>query len=128
MNGVRIERIDGVPVVRVSDDIDAANAARVQEQLAEALGPDALNLIVDLSETRYLDSAGLDMLLRLSDRLDHRRAKLILVIPEASQLNRLAAIVGLPGAMSVHPTLRAAQQAVAPQPTDEAGAPPTLNQ
>ena len=84
MNGVRIERIDGVPVARVSDDIDAANAARVQEQLAEALGPDALNLIVDLSETRYLDSAGLDMLLRLSDRLDRRRAKLILVIPEAA--------------------------------------------
>jgi anti-sigma B factor antagonist len=113
MSGVRIERSDGVPVARVSTDIDAANAATVQEQLAEALGPDTLSLIVDLSEIRYLDSAGLDMLLRLSDRLDHRRAKLMLVIPETSQLNRLAAVVGLPQAMPVHPTLLAARQAAA---------------
>ena len=119
MNSVAIERIDGVPVARVSDDIDAANAATVQAQLAEALGPDALSLIVDLSETRYVDSAGLDMLLRLSDRLDHRRAKLMLVIPETSQLNRLATIVGLPQAMPVHPTLLAAQQAAARQSEDE---------
>jgi anti-sigma B factor antagonist len=111
MNSVTIERIEGVPVARVSDDIDAANAASVHEQLAGALGPDTLSLIVDLSEIRYVDSAGLDMLLRLSDRLAHRRAKLMLVIPETSQLNRLAAIVGLPQAMPVHPTLLAAQQA-----------------
>jgi anti-sigma B factor antagonist len=113
MNCVAIEHIDGVPVARISVDIDAANVATVQEQLADVLGPDTLSLIIDLSEIRYVDSAGLDMLLRLSDRLDHRRAKLMLVIPETSQLNRLAAVVGLPQAMSVHPTLLAAQQAAA---------------
>ena len=100
-----IERIDGVPIARVHDDIDAANAAIVHQQLSDALGPDASNLIVELSETRYLDSAGIDMLLRLSDRLDHRRAKLILVIPDNSQLKRLATIVGLPEAIVVHPSL-----------------------
>jgi anti-anti-sigma factor len=125
VNGVRIERIDGVPVARVSADIDAANAAAVHEQLSAALSPDTHCLIVDLSETRYLDSAGLDMLLRLSYRLTQRRAKLMLVIPEASQLNRLAAIVGLPEAMGVHPTLAAAQHAAPQLSKDQTATPPT---
>jgi anti-sigma B factor antagonist len=113
MSPLDLERIDDVPIVHVNEDIDAANAASTQQRLADALGPDASSLIVDLSETRYLDSAGIDMLLRLSDRLDHRRAKLILVIPDTSQLKRLVSIVGLPDAIAIHPTLPAALQEAA---------------
>lgn len=110
MSPLDIEQIEGVPVVRVNDDIDAANASATLRQLAEALGPDALSLVVDLSATRYVDSAGIDMLLRLSDRLDHRRAKLILVIPDTSRLQRLATLVGLPEAIAIHPSLANALQ------------------
>ena len=116
MSPLDLERIDGVPIAHVNEDIDAANATITQQQLADALGPDASSLVIDLTETRYLDSAGIDMLLRLSDRLDHRRAKLILVIPDASQLKRLASIVGMPDAIAIHPTLSAAlQEATTPQ-------------
>ena len=117
MSVLNVERVDGVPIAHVAEDIDAANAAAVHVRLADALGPEDIGLIVDLSKTRYLDSAGLDMLLRLGDRLDHRRAKLMLVIPEGSQLNRLAAIVGLPQVLAVHPTLLEARDAVAKLPT-----------
>jgi anti-sigma B factor antagonist len=116
MSPLDLERIDDVPIAHVNEDIDAANATATQQQLADALGPDASSLVVDLSQIRYVDSAGLDMLLRLSDRLDHRRAKLILVIPDTSQLKRLAAIVGLPDAITIHPTLPAAlKEAANPQ-------------
>jgi anti-anti-sigma factor len=110
MSALEIERLDGVPVAHLTEDLDAANAAHVQRQLDGALDPDASNLVVDLSDTRYLDSAAIDMLLRLGDRLEHRRAKLILIIPESSQLMRLAVIVGLPDAIAVHRTLSAALQ------------------
>lgn len=110
MNPLDIEQVDGVPVARINEDIDAANVSSTQQQLASALGPDALSLVVDLSATRYIDSAGIDMLLRLSDRLDHRRAKLILVIPDTSQLKRLATIVGLPEAIAIRPSLADALQ------------------
>jgi len=106
MSRLDIEKVDGVPIARVKEDIDAASAASIQHELAEALGPDALCLVVDLRGIRYLDSAGIDMLLRLSDRLQHRRALLILVIPDDSQLKRLATIVGLARAITIHPSLR----------------------
>jgi anti-sigma B factor antagonist len=125
MSRLNIEQIDGVSVVHVKEDIDAANAAATQQQLSDALGPDALRLVVDLSATRYLDSAGIDMLLRLGDRLDHRRARLILVIPDTSPLKRLVAIVGLPEALTICPNIakaleeaaKAQAQAAVPDPT-----------
>jgi anti-anti-sigma factor len=100
-----IERIDGVAIVRLAEDLDAANATIVQAKLAGALGADSLLLVVDLSNTRYVDSAGIDMLLRLGDRLAQRRAKLMLVVPESSPLCRLFAIVGLPEAIDVRPSM-----------------------
>jgi anti-sigma B factor antagonist len=121
MSRLDVEQLGGVPVVRINEDIDAANAASTQQQLAEALGPDALRLVIDLSATRYVDSAGIDMLLRLSDRLDRRRVRLILVIPETSHLNRLAAIVGLPEAIAIHPSLSAALQEAGPVDRESKG-------
>lgn len=116
MSPLDVEQIDGVPIVRVSEDIDAANAATVQQRLADALGPHALSLIVDLSDTRYIDSAGIDMLLRLGGRLDRRRAKLILVMPDTSPLKRLVTIVGMPEAIAIHSGLPEALQEAAESP------------
>lgn len=113
MNPRDVEKVDGVPIAHISDDIDAANAVATQQQLAAMLNPDALSLVVNLSEAGYVDSAGIDMLLRLSDRLGHRRVKLILVIPDASKLRRLAAIVGLGDAMAIHSDLPGALQEAA---------------
>lgn len=110
MTVLDIEQIEAALVVRVNEDIDAANAPAILRQLADAFGPDALSLVIDFSTTRYVDSAGIDMLLRLSDRLDQRRAKLILVIPDTSQLKRLVALVGLPEAIAVHSDLPNALQ------------------
>jgi anti-anti-sigma factor len=126
MSPLEIETIDGVPIAHVDKDIDAANVAATQRQLANALGPDALSIVIDLSDTRYVDSAGIDMLLRFSDRLDHRRAKLILVIPDTSQLRRLVTIVGLPEAIAIHSSLpdalQAARAKAAPSPSGETAA------
>lgn len=112
MSPMKIRQDEGIPIVSVGEDLDAANAAEVQHLAAKALGPDALSLVVDLSGARYVDSAGIDTLLRLSDRLERRRAKLALVIPEASQLHRLFGIVAMPEAIAVHPSIEDALSAL----------------
>ncbi len=105
MSAIEFERIDGVGVARPRGDIDAANASLVDETLVRSLEPEGDCLVLDLGETRYLDSAALDMLFRLHDRLRQRRGGLHLVIPAGSPLKRLAAIVGLPKVVPVHETL-----------------------
>jgi anti-sigma B factor antagonist len=116
VNAVLIEHIDGVPIARVRDDIDAATVGDIQTQLDGTLGPEAFSLIIDLSRTTYIDSAGIDMLLRLGERLTQRRATLMLVVPPESQLIRLLRLVGLDRAIPVHPTVPEAQRAAAAVP------------
>jgi anti-sigma B factor antagonist len=103
--GIGVERIDGVPVVRPQGDIDAANAQEVHDELASQITADTSAIVIDLTAARYVDSAGIDMLFRLHDRLRQRRSKLLLVIPAASQLNRLVEIVGLDKVVPVHHTV-----------------------
>jgi anti-sigma B factor antagonist len=107
-----IERIDDVPVARPRGDIDAANARRTRVELIECIEQAAADdLVLDLTATRYIDSAGIDMLLRLSELLRQRRARLRLVIAPASPLARLAEIVGLSRAMPVHASVEEALSA-----------------
>jgi anti-anti-sigma factor len=113
MTGVNVERFNGIPVARPMGDIDAANAVRVRDRLAETLDRDGDSLVLDLSETRYLDSAGIDMLFRLAERLRRRRARMLLVIPPGSPLMRLAEIVGLPRVVEIHATVEDALVACA---------------
>jgi anti-sigma B factor antagonist len=102
---LQVEHAGDVVIARPTEDIDTANARAVQRTLAACLDRDADHLILDLSAVRYLDSAGLDMLLRLSELLRHRRSELLVVIPGSSPLTRVAEIVDLPSIVPVHPTL-----------------------
>jgi anti-sigma B factor antagonist len=112
VSAVRTERVDGVCVARPREDIDAASARRVRDALAECVDEGCDSLVLDLSETRYVDSAGIDMLFRLSELLRERRARLQLVIPRESNLARLAAIVALPSIVPVHETVALALAAM----------------
>src|SRR5262249_49166009 len=111
-----LERVDGIPVARPRTDIDAANARPFREELASSIG-DADRLVLDLSDTRYIDSVGIDMLFRLNELLRERRAALVLVIPQRSPFTRLAQIVALPSAMASHETL---EQALSASPSARA--------
>jgi anti-anti-sigma factor len=108
MIGVSFERLQRVTVARPRGDIDVATTGELRERLEEHISNDAPGIVIDLSATRYVDSAGIEMLFRFSERLRQRRAELVLVIPPASGLIRLAALVGLPRAMPVRASVEEA--------------------
>jgi anti-anti-sigma factor len=93
--------VNGLPVARMPTDVDAANASGVGDELAGAVGHDDRGLILDFGETRYLDSAGIDMLLRLDERLRRRRQTLHLIVDERSPLRRLLAITGVDRSLTI---------------------------
>jgi anti-anti-sigma factor len=108
---LHVEHFDGVPVARLPVDVDIANAMYLGDELAEAIGHEAPGLIVDLSETRYLDSAALNMLFALNERLHDRRQELRLVVPPDAMIMRMIRITSLESATPVHPTVADAVEA-----------------
>jgi anti-anti-sigma factor len=104
--GIDVVRCDDVPVARPLQDIDAGSARRVHAELSAVLEEGTDKLVLDLSATEYVDSAGIDMLFRLSERLRQRRSQLVVVIPESSPLMRIAAIVDLASAVPVCETVQ----------------------
>ena len=73
--------VDGTRVVRVSGEIDLSNAAEVRDAIGAAVPDAATVVVVDLSGTTYLDSAGIAMIFRLAERLRYSRQELRLVVP-----------------------------------------------
>lgn len=97
-----VTSLNGLPVAAMPVDVDVANAAHVGDQLAGAVTHDAPCLVLDLTATRYLDSAGIDMLVKLAERLRNRRQALLLVLPEGSPLRRLLTVMGVDASLAVH--------------------------
>jgi anti-anti-sigma factor len=92
----------------VSGEIDIANSAYVADELVRAVPNGASGLVIDLGETRYLDSAGIELLFGLARRLARRRQSLRLVLPASSPLRRLLTLTNVGSAAPLHDTLESA--------------------
>jgi anti-sigma B factor antagonist len=97
-----------IPVVTIDGEIDASNAEEIADRLREALSNRSQALVVDLSPTTYIDSAGINVLFELSVALRERQQQLHMVVGPASPIARMIAIVGLDGTVPTHPTRGAA--------------------
>jgi len=106
------EHHGAVPVVAIAGEIDASNAEEIAERLRAALSNRSETLVVDLSDTTYIDSAGLNVLFELSVALQERQQQLHLVIGQPSPIARMVTIVGLDATVPTHPTRAAALDAL----------------
>jgi anti-anti-sigma factor len=85
----------GTALARIAGEIDASNVAAVGTRLRGLLGNQALGLVVDLSDTAYLDSSGINLLFVLGDELRTRQQTLRVVVGPATPIARLLTITGL---------------------------------
>ena len=88
---VEASTTSGTEIVRVTGEIDLSNVARVREAIGAAI-PDLPVVVLDLTGTEYLDSAGIAMLFRLAERLSYNRQELRLVVPPDAPIR---AVIGL---------------------------------
>lgn len=78
-----------VVVVAVAGDVDSSNAADLRRAIYERVSPGATVLVVDLSETAYLDSAGVELIFELARRLTARRQALRIVAVPGGGVRRV---------------------------------------
>jgi anti-anti-sigma factor len=105
---VHAEWRDETPVGRVQGEIDASNAAEIAARLRALLVNRSFGLVVDLTSTTYIDSAGINMLFVLGDELRARQQELRLVVGPATPIARILAITGLDSVCRAHATVEEA--------------------
>jgi anti-anti-sigma factor len=93
---LRIERSNLRTVVRLTGEIDLSNAGVLRRTIAESISNQVIELVVDLGDVRYLDSAGIAMLFDLSRRLAEREQRLVVVVPSGSLIRRSLDASGWP--------------------------------
>lgn len=105
---IAIERLGEWTVARVDGELDMSNCSYVRDELTRSIPGEVNGLIVDLSETIYLDSAAIELLFELARRLGRRRQELRIVMPGDSPLRRVLELTDVRAVAPVHPTVDAA--------------------
>jgi anti-anti-sigma factor len=90
-----LEELRGVPVGRISGEIDASNAREMRRRLESAVSNQAAGLIIDLSEAGYFDSSGVQLLFDLAEALSLRGQRLRVVVAAQSFVADILATVRL---------------------------------
>src|SRR5215831_9789196 len=93
----------GVPVVTAPAEIDLTNAGRLQAILAEWHARGHATVAVDLTGTRFCDSAGLRVLVRAHQRAVGDGGGLRLVIPADGPVAQIFTVTGLAGVIPASP-------------------------
>jgi anti-sigma B factor antagonist len=91
-------------VVTATGEIDLTNAEGLRDTLLSVLNSGALGLVVDMTATTFLDSAGVTALVRASRRAAATEAILRLAVTAAPVL-RVLNLVGIDRLIEVHPSV-----------------------
>jgi anti-sigma B factor antagonist len=108
---LEVERRDPVMVAALEGEIDASNAGEIAAEVRTLVDNRDQGLLVDLTPTAYLDSAGINLLFTLGDDLRARQMKLVLVVAPGSAIARMLSITSLDRAYPTYATVEEALQA-----------------
>jgi anti-sigma B factor antagonist len=100
---------DGVEVIDVRGEIDMYTAPRLRELLIDLVSQGSYQLVVNLDEVGFLDSAGLGMLVGGPKRVRARDGSLDLVCTQ----QRILKILKITGLTEVFGIYQTADQAIA---------------
>jgi anti-sigma B factor antagonist len=109
-----LELRDGVQVAHIAGEVDIANAAALEAEIAEAVSNAADGLVIDLTETEYFDSAGVRLLFELHGRLAGRRQVLRVVVPHEAVILSALRITEVDQVVPIDATVDEALAALSP--------------
>lgn len=104
MASVRAVVVGDRMVVALSGEVDLSNAHEVERRVGEIIAG-AAALALDLNDVTYLDSRGLQLLLRLAERHLHGSLDLVIVAAPLSIAYELLQVTGIVEAVPVVPAL-----------------------
>ncbi|MFG3040602.1 STAS domain-containing protein [Streptomyces sp. NPDC048330] len=104
-------RDDSTVVLSVRGELDMETADRLQEHLTDQLGQGRRHLVLDLSALDFMDSSGLNVLIRVVHKARAAGGDLYLTAPTPA-VRRILEITGVTSAVPPHDGLAEALAAV----------------
>jgi anti-anti-sigma factor len=101
-----------VELARVAGEVDASNVDDLSQRLLEAVSNEARGLILDLTQTSYIDSSGISLIFDAAARLRNRRQEFRLVVPPRSFVGEVLAAVSMQDSVPIDEDLDGALKAV----------------
>jgi anti-sigma B factor antagonist len=103
-------RIERRAILSVSGEVDLTTAAELSQAVERSVREGAAEIWLDLTETGFMDSTGVKVLIDTRAEMRANDRRLVLICPEGPTL-RVLEVTGLVRELEVHPTLAAAQLA-----------------
>ena len=117
--GIRDHAVgDDTHVVSVSGEVDLFTAPEFKQRVMAPIAAGIEHVIVDLTDTKFIDSSSLGVLIGAHRRLKLRGGSLI-VVCDNEAIAKTFKITGLDGVFTIAPTVEAA---LAGEPPDDAAA------
>lgn len=107
---IRFDRDEHVCVATIAGEIDISNTAPLRHAINPQL-TDTNTVIIDLTQTTFLDSAAIALLFDIAERLHTTRRTLYLVIPDDAPIRHIATISGLDTFVTIQSNLNDAKDA-----------------
>src|SRR3954451_8804287 len=102
----------GVELAHVAGEVDASNVEDLTNQLLQGVSNQSKAVVLDLTETRYIDSSGISLIFDAAARMKNRRQQLRLVVSPKSFVSEVLAAVSMAESVPIDPALRDALSAV----------------
>ena len=101
-----VRMVGSLAVVTLPDEIDLLNVDQIHQGLEELVGSGPGSLVVDMTQTRYCDSAGIATLVRVAKSA--KSAQVPLRVAVSDPVTRIMRLLGAERVIDVDPSLAAA--------------------
>jgi anti-sigma B factor antagonist len=98
---IATETADGVSVIALAGEVDLYTAPNLKEELVRMIDEGARHMVIDFTETSFIDSTTLGVLVSGLKRLRLKDGRLALVITDRNIL-KIFEITGLDRVFSIH--------------------------
>ena len=105
---LRIDTDRDVVIAHVTGEVDLANASTISADISSQVPNNALGVVLDLTDTTYFDSSGVQLVFDLFERLRRRQQGLRLSVPEGAPIRRVLGVVRLDETVPILPTVEEA--------------------
>src|SRR5690349_18708694 len=90
-----------IEIAHVAGEVDASNVEELTRQLLESVSNEAQAVVLDLTNTSYIDSSGISLIFDAAARLKNRRQHLRLVVVPESFVSEVLAAVSMADAVPI---------------------------